>query len=79
MKQKRKIEIFSAGCSPCVETIETVNEIACSSCEIEILDIDETEVSAKAKEYGIRSVSGDRLWTRRSPIAARVVVLTKKH
>lgn len=56
MSEKRKIEIFSAGCPACQEAIETVTGIACSSCEIEVLDMHQEEVSAKAAHYGIRSV-----------------------
>ena len=32
--KKRKIEIFSAGCAACEDTIELVNKIACPSCEV---------------------------------------------
>ncbi|HEX9960871.1 MAG TPA: thioredoxin family protein [Pyrinomonadaceae bacterium] len=56
MAEKRKIEIFSAGCPACAEAIQTVNEVAGSSCDVEILDMNQEEVSAKAREYGIRSV-----------------------
>jgi len=33
MAEKRKIEVFSAGCAACEETIQLVNRIACPSCE----------------------------------------------
>jgi glutaredoxin 3 len=56
MNEKRKIEIFSAGCPACDETVEMVKTIACPSCEIEVLDMHEADVAAKAKEYGIRNV-----------------------
>jgi glutaredoxin 3 len=56
MSDKRKIEIFSAGCAACDETVETVKTIACPSCEIEVLDMHREDVAAKAKEYGIKSV-----------------------
>ena len=56
MTTKRKLEVFSAGCPACEETISLINEIACPSCEIEILDMQRKEVAAKAKQYGIRSV-----------------------
>ncbi len=56
MNNKRRIEIFSAGCSVCDETIEFVKQIACPSCDVEILDMRETEVATKAKQYGIHSV-----------------------
>ena len=56
MTEKRKIEIFSAGCPACDETVQLVNSIACPSCEVEVLDMNKEEVAARAKEYGIRSV-----------------------
>lgn len=52
----RKIEIFSAGCAVCEETINLVNRIACPSCEITVLDMKQSAVSKRAAELGIRSV-----------------------
>lgn len=54
--QKRKIEIFSAGCAACEETVKLVNQIACESCEIEVLDMRQDDVAARARQYGIRTV-----------------------
>ena len=56
MNTKRKIEIFSAGCSVCEDTIALVNAIACPSCDVEVLDMREQPVAARAKEYGIHRV-----------------------
>jgi len=56
MAVKRKIEIFSAGCAACEETINLVNSLACSSCEISIFDMKDTGVASRAKKLGIRSV-----------------------
>ena len=56
MIAKRKIEVFSAGCSVCQETIEMVKRNACQSCEITVLDMNDTNVADKAKQLGIRSV-----------------------
>lgn len=56
MAMTRKIEVFSAGCDVCEDTIALINKIACPSCEVEILDMHRPEVSKKAKQYGIRSV-----------------------
>jgi glutaredoxin 3 len=53
---KRKVEVFTAGCAACEETVALVNTIACSSCDVEILDMHDAKVGAKAKQYGIRSV-----------------------
>ena len=56
MNKKRKIEIFSAGCSPCLEAIETVKRIACPSCETEVLDMHDSAVAARATTLGISRV-----------------------
>ena len=56
MSNKRKIEIFSAGCPACDEGIQTVKRIACSSCETEVLDMNQPRVAARAKELGISRV-----------------------
>jgi len=56
MAKTRKIEVFSAGCSVCEETIALINRIACPSCEVEILDMHKPDVAKKAKRYGIRSL-----------------------
>jgi glutaredoxin 3 len=54
---KRKIEIFSAGCPACEETIQLVNRIACPSCEIHVLDMRESAVAERARTLGVRSVA----------------------
>ena len=56
MNSKRNIEIFSAGCPACEETIALVNSLACPSCEVTVMDMRRPEVAAKARGYGIRSV-----------------------
>lgn len=56
MATKRQVEIFSAGCPVCKETIDLVNEIACPSCEISILDMQDKTVAKRARTLGIMSV-----------------------
>ena len=56
MSTKRKIEIFSAGCPTCKETIELVNQVACPSCEVIVLDMRDPDPASRAKSLGIRSV-----------------------
>jgi glutaredoxin 3 len=56
MNAKRKIEVFSAGCPVCEETIQMVKRVACQSCEINILDMKDPTVAERAKGLGIRSV-----------------------
>ena len=56
MSVKRKIEIFSAGCPVCEETINFVKNSSCPSCEVTILDMNDVKVAGRAKSLGIRSV-----------------------
>jgi glutaredoxin 3 len=55
MANKKKIEVFSAGCSVCKETIETVKRLA-GSHEVVIHDMNKSDIASKAKHYGVRSV-----------------------
>jgi glutaredoxin 3 len=55
MATRKKVEIFSAGCSACKETVEMVKRIA-SSHEVIIHDMNKSEIASRAKQYGIRSV-----------------------
>lgn len=52
----RTVEVFSAGCSVCEETIEMIEEIACSSCDVRILDMSDPEVAERAEQLGITAV-----------------------
>jgi glutaredoxin 3 len=56
MSNTRTVEIFSAGCPACQETVDLVNEIACPSCKINVLNMNEDGVSKRAKELGIHRV-----------------------
>ena len=56
MDNKRKVEIFSAGCGCCEETIRLVKSIACPSCDITVLDMKQADVAERAKNLGVRSV-----------------------
>jgi len=56
MATRKKIEIFSAGCSTCKETIELVNLLAGNSHEVVIHDMQKAEVASKAKHHGVRGV-----------------------
>lgn len=56
MAKKRMIEVFSAGCPVCVGAVHQIRNKACSSCEIEILDMADPHVAKRAMELGIRSV-----------------------
>lgn len=54
--KKRKIEVFSAGCAVCEETIALLKRLACESCDVTVLDMGRKEVAARAKDLGIHRV-----------------------
>lgn len=56
MTTKRKVEVFSAGCPACQDAIDLVNRIACSSCEVTTLDMNDINVAKRARDLGVRSV-----------------------
>lgn len=56
MEKKRKVEIFSAGCSCCEDTIALVRQIGCPSCNISVLDMHQSDVAERAKHLGVRTV-----------------------
>ena len=56
MTGERRIEVFSAGCLACDETIVMVNELACPSCTVKVLDMKDPAVAKRAKSIGIRTV-----------------------
>jgi glutaredoxin 3 len=56
MATKRTVEVFTAGCPVCDEAVNLVRQIACPSCEVTVLDMNEPAVSSRAKSLGIRSV-----------------------
>lgn len=53
---KRKIEIFSAGCPVCEDAVRTINDVACPSCKIEVLDMNSAAGRKRAAELGVRAV-----------------------
>lgn len=53
---KRNVEVFSAGCGACQETIDLINNVACPSCEITVHDMHDAAVAARAKSLGVRRV-----------------------
>ncbi|MEQ8719692.1 MAG: thioredoxin family protein [Sandaracinaceae bacterium] len=56
MTTTRTIEVFSAGCAICEDTIALVNQLACPSCEVSVLDTREPDVAERAKQLGVRAL-----------------------
>jgi glutaredoxin 3 len=56
MRMKRKLEVFSAGCSRCEETISRIKDPACPDCEVVVVNMHEAEGNRRAKELDVRTV-----------------------
>ena len=56
MRTLRQVEIFSAGCPVCEDTITLVNQLACPSCAVTVLDMNDQAISSRAKTLGIRTI-----------------------
>jgi hypothetical protein len=58
--EKRRVEVFTAGCPMCEETVNVVKSLACPRCEVHVYDLREgcatNECRGKARRYGITTV-----------------------
>ena len=57
---KRRVEVFTAGCPVCDDTVNLVKSLICPSCELQIFDLREgcatNECREKATRYGVTAV-----------------------
>jgi glutaredoxin 3 len=53
---KHTIEIFSAGCKTCNDTIETVKKLAGSEHDVHVHDMHREDIAIRASQHQIRSV-----------------------
>ncbi|TDT63598.1 glutaredoxin [Fonticella tunisiensis] len=60
MANKRLIEVFTAGCYICENTVKEIKALACPNCEVIVYNLNKkcetNECENKAKQYGIKSV-----------------------
>ena len=52
----KKIEVFTADCPLCKETLEMIKKEACSECEVIERRCSGEECGESAKDYGIKAV-----------------------
>ena len=52
----RKVEVFTAGCPLCDDAVQLVHDLACPSCAVEVLDMNDEATHEKARTYGITRV-----------------------
>ena len=53
---KHKIEIFSASCKTCQDTIAKVKKLAGAQHEVTVHDMHQEAIASRAAEHGIKSV-----------------------
>jgi len=57
---KRIVEVFTAGCPLCDETVKLVKELVCPNCELQVYDLREgcvtNEYRERVAQYGINRV-----------------------
>lgn len=56
MTARRKVEVFSAQCPACEETVRLVKSMACPSCEVVVVDMHDRDNASRANRIGVRSV-----------------------
>ena len=52
----RTVEVFTAGCPLCDDAVQLVQDLACSSCAVEVLDMKDDATHEKARRYGVTRV-----------------------
>lgn len=59
-QNKRKIEVFTAGCSVCEPAVEIVKSMACTDCDVIVYNVanpsESKEYLEKVKTYGIKAL-----------------------
>ena len=56
MSDKRKVEVFSAGCPVCEDVVRLVKASTCSSCDVTVLDTNDVQIAKRKKSLGILKI-----------------------
>lgn len=56
MSETRNVELFTAGCAVCEQVVEMVQSLACTSCDVQVRDMHDPQVAARAADLGVKSV-----------------------
>jgi DNA-binding transcriptional MerR regulator len=55
--QRRKVEVFTAGCPVCDPTVDMVQRVACPSCDVTVYNVkDDPEAARRAKDANVHRV-----------------------
>ena len=56
MADSRTVEVFTAGCPLCDNVVELVRDLACDSCEVQGVRLQDADGQRRAEEVGVQSV-----------------------
>lgn len=52
----RTVEVFTAGCPLCDNVVDLVRSIACDSCDVQTVSLQDEDGARRAEEVGVASV-----------------------
>lgn len=56
MSDTRTVEVFTAGCPLCDEVVTLVKSLACDSCDVQTVSLQEETGMKRAEEIGVETV-----------------------
>ena len=56
MSDPRTVEVFTAGCPLCDDAVSQVRELACDSCDVRVVSLQEESGAQRAEAVGVQSV-----------------------
>ena len=54
--EKRKVEVFTAGCPLCEPVVEMVQRVACNNCDVTVYNLNDAAGAQRAQEAGVHQV-----------------------
>ncbi len=56
MSKSRTVEVFTANCPLCSDVVDTVRDMACDSCKVRVVSLQDESGVQRAREVGVQSV-----------------------
>lgn len=56
MPDQRTVEVFTAGCPLCDDIVDLVRNVACESCDVRVVRLQNKDSAHRAREVGVTSV-----------------------
>ena len=56
MSEQRTVEVFTAGCPLCDNVVDLVRDLACDSCDVQVVRLQDEAGARRAQTVGVQSV-----------------------